>query len=200
VLTHRSNLAVPISSILAYNHSQDNHLDNISRIRTRGIEIVNVFEMEFRCEKNIINQKTLKNSWRWKVNFLRVFQTKNSKTSYSLDSKILKITKILYICWIFKIHKFAETSINYKIASIYFQKLLHFARVLLFDRNYLKLISTFDKHIGHTVVSKKSNWVTNCDSQYIRFLLVLQMLPFTKPVWLKFYLQCTTKFILYKSF
>ena len=48
VITHRSNLAVPISSTLAYNHIQENHLDNISGIRTRAVEIVNVFEMEFR--------------------------------------------------------------------------------------------------------------------------------------------------------
>ena len=49
VITHRSNLAVPISSILAYNHTQD----NISEIRTRAIEIVNVFEMDFRWKKDI---------------------------------------------------------------------------------------------------------------------------------------------------
>ena len=30
-----------------------NHLDNISGIRTRAIEIVSVFEMEFRSEKDI---------------------------------------------------------------------------------------------------------------------------------------------------
>ena len=34
------------------NHSS-NHLDNVSEIRTRAIEIVNVFEMEFRLEKDI---------------------------------------------------------------------------------------------------------------------------------------------------
>ena len=55
MITHRSNLAVPISSILAYNHTQDNHLDSISGIRTRAIEIVNVFEMEFRWEKDIVS-------------------------------------------------------------------------------------------------------------------------------------------------
>ena len=54
VITHRSNLAVPISSILAYNRNQDNHLDNIGGIRTRAIEIVNVFEMKFRWEKDIL--------------------------------------------------------------------------------------------------------------------------------------------------
>ena len=43
MITHRSNLAVPISSTLVYNHTQDNHLLNISGIRTRAIEIVNVF-------------------------------------------------------------------------------------------------------------------------------------------------------------
>jgi hypothetical protein len=53
VIKHRSNLAVLISSILAYNHTQGNHLDNIGGIRTRAIEIVNVFEMEFRWEKDI---------------------------------------------------------------------------------------------------------------------------------------------------
>ena len=31
----------------------DNHSDNISGIRTRAIELVNVFEMEFRWEKDI---------------------------------------------------------------------------------------------------------------------------------------------------
>ena len=36
----------------AYNHTQDNHLDNIIGIRTRAIELVNVFEMEFRWEKD----------------------------------------------------------------------------------------------------------------------------------------------------
>jgi hypothetical protein len=35
------------------NH-QDNHLDNISGIRTRAIEIVSVFEMEFRSEKDTV--------------------------------------------------------------------------------------------------------------------------------------------------
>jgi hypothetical protein len=39
----------PIIKTLAYNHTQDNHSDNISGIR--AIEIVNVFEMEFRWEK-----------------------------------------------------------------------------------------------------------------------------------------------------
>jgi hypothetical protein len=40
------------------NHSsnyQVNHTDNISGIRTRAIEIVNVFEMEFRWAKFILN-------------------------------------------------------------------------------------------------------------------------------------------------
>jgi hypothetical protein len=32
-------------------YTPDNHLDNISVIRTRAIEIVNIFEMEFRWEK-----------------------------------------------------------------------------------------------------------------------------------------------------
>ena len=36
------------------NHSS-NHLDNISGIRTRAIEIVSVVEMEFRSEKDIKN-------------------------------------------------------------------------------------------------------------------------------------------------
>jgi hypothetical protein len=31
-----------------------NHLDNISGIRTRAVEIVSVFEMEFRSEKDIL--------------------------------------------------------------------------------------------------------------------------------------------------
>ena len=53
MITHRSNLAVSISSILAFNHTQDNHLENISGIRTRAIEIVNVFEMVFCWEKDI---------------------------------------------------------------------------------------------------------------------------------------------------
>ena len=44
---------VPISSTLAYNHTQDNDLDNISGIRTRAIEIVNVFKMKFRWLKDI---------------------------------------------------------------------------------------------------------------------------------------------------
>ena len=43
----------PIMKTLAYNHTQDNHSDNISWIRTRAIKIVNVFEMEFRTEKDI---------------------------------------------------------------------------------------------------------------------------------------------------
>jgi hypothetical protein len=53
IVLRRSNLAVAISSILAYNHNQDNHLDSISGIRTGAIEIVNVFEMEFHWEKDI---------------------------------------------------------------------------------------------------------------------------------------------------
>ena len=32
---------------------KDNHLDNISGIRTRAVEILNVFEMKFRWEKDI---------------------------------------------------------------------------------------------------------------------------------------------------
>jgi hypothetical protein len=44
VITHQSTLAVPILSTLAYNHTQDNHLDKISWIRTRAIEIVSIFK------------------------------------------------------------------------------------------------------------------------------------------------------------
>jgi hypothetical protein len=44
----------PIIKTLAYNHTQDNHSDTISGIRTPAIEIVNVFEMEFRWEKDIL--------------------------------------------------------------------------------------------------------------------------------------------------
>jgi hypothetical protein len=36
------------------NHSS-NHLYNISEIRTRAIELVNVFEMEFRWEKDMLH-------------------------------------------------------------------------------------------------------------------------------------------------
>ena len=41
----------PIIKTLACNHTQDNHSDNISGIQTQAIEIVKVFEMEFRSEK-----------------------------------------------------------------------------------------------------------------------------------------------------
>ena len=58
MISHRSNLAVSISSTLAYNHTQDNYSDNISRIRTRAIEIVNVLEMEFGWLKKDIFRKS----------------------------------------------------------------------------------------------------------------------------------------------
>ena len=47
MITDRSNLGVPISSTLS------GTISNISGIRTRAIEILNVFEMEFLYEKDI---------------------------------------------------------------------------------------------------------------------------------------------------
>ena len=46
-------MAIPISSTLAYNHTQDNHEDDISEIRTRAIEIVSIFKMNLGWEKDI---------------------------------------------------------------------------------------------------------------------------------------------------
>ena len=54
MITHRSTLAVKILSTLAYNNTQDNHLDNISGIRTRAIEIVSIFKMDLGWEKDMI--------------------------------------------------------------------------------------------------------------------------------------------------
>jgi hypothetical protein len=53
VITHRSTFAVPISSNFAYNHTLDNHYDNISWIRTRATKIVSIFEMNLGWEKDM---------------------------------------------------------------------------------------------------------------------------------------------------
>jgi hypothetical protein len=47
VITHQSSLALPISSILAYYHTQD----NISGIRTRAIKITFIFKIHFVWKK-----------------------------------------------------------------------------------------------------------------------------------------------------
>jgi hypothetical protein len=47
----RSQYSAPLP-----HHTQDNHGDNISGIRTRAIEIANVFEMEFRWEKGMAHR------------------------------------------------------------------------------------------------------------------------------------------------
>ena len=45
-ITHRSTLAVPISSTLAFDHTQDNPSYIISGIRTLTIDLVSIFMMD----------------------------------------------------------------------------------------------------------------------------------------------------------
>ena len=90
MITHRSHLAVPISSTLAYNHTQDNHSDNLSGIRTRAIEIVNVFEMEFRWEKDILlllyyNSFCRKKSYYKKIDLGQYLYDVSAKQPFSMQ-------------------------------------------------------------------------------------------------------------------
>ena len=51
VITHQSTLVVPISSIFAYYHTQD----NISGIRAHAIEITLIFKILFGWKNDIIS-------------------------------------------------------------------------------------------------------------------------------------------------
>ena len=53
VITHRSTLALPISSTLAYYHTKNNHLDNISGIQTRAIEITLILKLNLGWKKDM---------------------------------------------------------------------------------------------------------------------------------------------------
>ena len=54
VITHQSTLGLQISSTLAYYYTQDSHLDNISGIRTRAIEIALIYKIHLGRKNNII--------------------------------------------------------------------------------------------------------------------------------------------------
>jgi hypothetical protein len=102
VTTHRSNLAVTLSSTLTFNHTQDNQSDNISGIRTRAMEIVNVFNMEFRWKKIYYSMDYCK-----KANFFKFFrdEEKNIKNFRILNNlwwiKLFLMDKTFFDGWNF---------------------------------------------------------------------------------------------------
>ena len=71
-----------------------NHLDNISGIRTRAIEIVNVFEMEFRWEKDMDFFLLIKNDVLGTLNQIpKTLYENNSSWQIRITYKLLLVIK-----------------------------------------------------------------------------------------------------------
>ena len=54
-ITHRSTMALPISSTIPYYDTQDNQYDNTSGIQTSTKEITIIFKIQFGLKKDMNN-------------------------------------------------------------------------------------------------------------------------------------------------